>query len=185
MSEDAEAPDGDLAATAAELVPILLDDLRSRARWERRRVGAGETLRTTALVNEAFLRLQRGGSWNDERHFLHAAALAMRQVLVDHARARRRIKRGSGAGSVELADWHASVPAPAVDVLDLDAALKELEAIDAERARIVELRHFAGLSIEETARALGISDSSVKRGWLAAKTWIRQRLDGGAAGRDA
>jgi RNA polymerase sigma factor (TIGR02999 family) len=106
------------------------------------------------------------------------AARVVRAVLVDHARARRRIKRGAGAVGVELSDVHASVQAPSKDLLDLDTALKELEAIDAERARIVEMRHFAGLSIEETAEALGISPSTVKRGWLAAKAWIRHRLDG-------
>ena len=176
--------DADALPRLLELVyPELRKIAASRLRGERR----DHTLDPTGLVHEAYMRLahQDGRHWNDRTHFYAVAARVVRAVLVDHARARRRIKRGAGAGSVELADWHASVPAPAVDVLDLDAALKELEAIDAERARIVELRHFAGLSIEETAAALGISDSTVKRGWLAAKTWIRQRLDGGAAGRDA
>jgi RNA polymerase sigma factor (TIGR02999 family) len=175
----------------SEALPRLLDlvypELRkiaaSRLRGERR----DHTLDPTGLVHEAYLRLahQEGKSWNDRTHFYAVAARVVRAVLVDHARARRRVKRGSGAASIELADWHASVPAPEVDVLDLDAALQALEAIAPERARIVELRHFAGLSIEETAQALGISDSSVKRGWLAAKTWIRHRLDGGPGDRDA
>lgn len=168
----------------AEALPRLLDrvypELRkiaaSRLRGERR----NHTLDPTGLVHEAYLRLahQEGTNWHDRTHFYAVAARVVRAVLVDHARARRRIKRGAGAAAVELAEWHASVPAPPVDLLDLDDALAELETIDAERARIVELRHFAGLSIEETAAALGISDSTVKRGWLAAKTWIRRRLDG-------
>jgi len=102
-------------------------------------------------------------------------------VLVDHARARAAVKRGDGAVGVELEEGHASVAARPVDLLDLDAALVELEAMNAEQSRIVEMRYFAGLSIDETAEALGISPSSVKRGWLAAKTWIRRRLDGDLA----
>ena len=169
----------------ADALPQLLDlvypELRKIAASRLRSERADHTLQPTSLVNEAYMRLahQPGTDWQNRTHFYAVAARVVRAVLVDHARARRRIKRGSGAASVELTEWNASVPAPPVDLLDLDAALKELEAIDAERARIVELRHFAGLSIEETAEALGISASTVKRGWLASKTWIRHRLDGG------
>lgn len=174
----------------AEALPPLLDlvypELRKIAASRLRGERSDHTLQPTSLVHEAYLRLahQPGKDWQDRTHFYAVAARVVRAVLVDHARARRRIKRGSGAASVELTEWNASVPAPQVDLLDLDAALAELEAIDAERARIVELRHFAGLSIEETAAVLGISDSTVKRGWLAAKTWIRRRLDGARPGRD-
>ena len=169
---------------SAEALPRLLDivypELRKIAASRLRSERPDHTLQATSLVHEAYMRLahQPGKDWQNRTHFYAVAARVVRAVLVDHARARRRIKRGSGAASVELTEWNASVPAPPVDLLDLDAALKELEAIDAERARIVELRHFAGLSIEETAEALGISESTVKRGWLAAKTWIRRRLDG-------
>ena len=97
-----------------------------------------------------------------------------------HARARGAAKRGGGAIGVELTDRSVSVPAPPVDMLDLDAALQALEAMDAEHAKIVELRYFAGLSIDETAEVLGISPMTVKRGWLAAKTYIRRHLDGGS-----
>ena len=121
---------------------------------------------------------QPGKQWDNRAHFFAVAARVVRAVLVDHARARDAAKRGDGAVGVELSEEHASVDAPAVDVLDLDAALVELEAMDSEQSRIVELRYFAGLSIEETAEAMGTSPSSVKRGWLAAKTWIRRRLDG-------
>ena len=140
----------------------------------------GHTLQPTALVNEAYLRLaqQSGTPWQDRTHFFAVAAHVVRAVLVDHARARLASKRGSGAVAVELSDVNASVPAPPVDLLDLDAALQALEALDAEQGRIVELRYFAGLSIDETAEALDTSPSTVKRGWLAAKTFIRRRLDG-------
>jgi RNA polymerase sigma factor (TIGR02999 family) len=111
------------------------------------------------------------------------AARVVRAVLIDHARARRAAKRGSGAVSVELAVADASVPAPPVDLLDLDTALRTLEGIDPEQGRIVELRYFAGLSIEETAEALGTSPSTVKRGWVVAKTFIRRHLDAEIAGR--
>ncbi len=174
----------------AEALPPLLDlvypELRKIAASRLRGERSDHTLQPTSLVHEAYLRLahQPGKDWQNRTHFYAVAARVVRAVLVDHARARRRIKRGAGAASVELTEWNASVPAPQVDLLDLDAALAELEAIDAERARIVELRHFAGLSIEETAEVLGISDSTVKRGWLAAKTWIRRRLDGGRPGLD-
>ena len=104
--------------------------------------------------------------------------VVVRAVLVDHARARGAAKRGAGAVGVELTDSSASVPALAVDMLDLDAALVALEAMDAEHAKIVELRYFAGLSIDETAEVLGTSPMTVKRGWLAAKTYIRRHLDG-------
>ena len=177
MSEDAEAPDGDLAATAAELVPILLDDLRSRARWERRRVGAGATLRTTALVNEAVLRLQRGGSWNDERHFLHAAALAMRQVLVDHARRRLAAKRGGGR--VDSLDDHPGIEPFWVDderLVQLDEAMQRLAALNPRLTQVVECRFFGGYSEQDAARILGVSDRTVRRDWIKARAWLYQAL---------
>jgi RNA polymerase sigma factor (TIGR02999 family) len=144
----------------------------------------GHTLQPTALVNEAYVRLaqqQPGKHWQDRTHFFAVAARVVRAVLVDHARARQAVKRGSGAESVELTLINASVAQTPVDVLDLDAALQALEAMDPEQVRIVELRYFAGLSIDETAEAIGASPSSVKRGWLAAKTYIRRHLDGDIA----
>ena len=169
------------------LLEIVYPELRRIAASRLRSERSDHTLQPTGLVHEAYMRLahQPGKEWQNRTHFYAVAARVVRGVLVDHARARRRVKRGSGAIAVELSDANASVPAPMVDLLDLDAALVELESIDAERARIVELRHFAGLSIDETADALGISPSTVKRGWLAAKTWIRHRLDGERPGHDA
>lgn len=162
------------------LLEIVYPELRKIAASRLRTERPDHTLQPTGLVHEAYMRLAHrpDRQWQNRTHFYAVAARVVRAVLVDHARARRRVKRGAGALNVELSDVHAQMPAPAVDLLDLDAALQELEAIDATRARIVELRHFAGLSIEETAEALGISDSTVKRGWLAAKTWVRRRMEG-------
>lgn len=172
-----------------EALPKLLErvypELRKIAASRLRGERPDHTLQATSVVHEVYLRLHGAEpEWQNRTHFYAVAARVVRAVLVDHARARRRIKRGSGAVGVELTESAASVAAPSVDLLDLDRALKELEAIDAERARIVEMRHFAGLSIEETAEALGISPSTVKRGWLAAKTWIRHRLDGAPPDHD-
>lgn len=166
------------------LMELVYPELHRIAARHLSRERAGHTLQPTALVSEAYMRLaqqQPGKQWNDRTHFFAVAARVVRAVLVDHARARGAVKRGDGAVGVELDELHGSVPAPPVDLLDLDAALVELEAMNAEQSRIVELRYFAGLSIDETAEALAISPSSVKRGWLAAKTWIRRRLDGDLA----
>ena len=172
------------ATALSHLVEIVYPELRRIAAGHLRHERPGHTLQPTALVNEAYMRLaqqQPGKQWQDRTHFFAVAAHVVRAVLVDHARARRAVKRGSGAVSIELtaANVSGAVPPP-VDVLDLDAALRALEALDPEQGRIVEMRYFAGLSIEETAEALGTSASSVKRGWLAAKTYIRRHLDGGA-----
>jgi RNA polymerase sigma-70 factor (ECF subfamily) len=169
----------------ATALPLLAEavypELRRIAARQFRSERPGHTLQPTALVNEAYVRLaqqQPGKHWQDRTHFFAVAARVVRAVLVDHARARRAAKRGSGAVNVELTLVNASVAETPVDVLDLDAALRALEAMDVEQVRIVELRYFAGLSIDETAEALGTSASTVKRGWLAAKTYIRRHLDG-------
>lgn len=166
------------------LMEIVYPELHRIAARHMSRERPGHTLQPTALVSEAFLRLaqgQPGRAWNDRTHFFAVAARVVRAVLVDHARARGAAKRGDGAIGIELAEVHLSVGARPVGLLDLDRALVELEAMDAEQSRIVEMRYFAGLSIEETAEALGVSPSTVKRGWLAAKTWIRRRLEGDLA----
>ncbi len=166
------------------LMELVYPEIHRIAARHLSRERASHTLQPTALVSEAYMRLaqqQPGKQWNDRTHFFAVAARVVRAVLVDHARARGAVKRGDGAVGVELAEAHASIAARPVDLLDLDAALVELEAMNTEQSRIVELRYFAGLSIDETAEALAISPSSVKRGWLAAKTWIRRRLDGDLA----
>lgn len=169
------------AAALPRLIEIVYPELHKIAARVLSRERPGHTLQPTALVNEAYLRFsqrQPGKQWNDRTHFFAVAARVVRAVLVDHARARDAVKRGDGHRRTGLAaalDLAADAP---VDMLDLDAALAELEALNAEHCRIVELRYFAGLSIEETAEALGVSISTVKRGWLAAKTFVRRHLEG-------
>lgn len=163
------------------LVEMVYPELRQIAARHLRRERPGHTLQPTALVNEAYVRLaqqQPGKQWQDRTHFFAVAAHVVRAVLVDHARARQAVKRGSGVAAVELTLVNAAVAETPVDILDLDAALHALEAMAADQVRIVELRYFAGLSIDETAATLGTSPSTVKRGWLAAKTFIRRHLDG-------
>jgi len=172
------------AAALSRLVELVYPELHRIAARVLSRERPGHTLQPTALVNEAYLRFSQrspGKQWNDRTHFFAVAARVVRAVLVDHARARDAVKRGDGHRRTSLAaalDLAADAP---VDMLDLDAALAELEALNAEHCRIVELRYFGGLSIEETAEALGVSVSTVKRGWLAAKTFVRRRLDGDPA----
>ncbi len=178
MPQVSDTPDAALAATAQALAPMLLDDLRQRARRERRRVGAGETMRTTALVHEAFLRLHRSGQWADELHFLRSAALAMRQALVDHARRRLSEKRGSGR--VESLEDHPGVEPFLVSdeqLVEVDEALRELAALNPRLAQVVECRFFGGFSEPETARILGITDRTVRRDWVKARAWLFTRLD--------
>ena len=172
------------ATALARLVEIVYPELRSIAARRLRGERDGHTLQPTALVHEAYVRLaqqQPGKHWQDRAHFFAVAAHVVRAVLVDHARARLAIKRGAGEGPISLTVTGEAAGATPVDLLDLDAALQSLEALDKQQGRIVELRYFAGLSIDETARALGTSESTVKRGWLAAKTFIRRHLDGGVA----
>lgn len=172
------------ATALSRLVEIVYPELRRIAARRLRSERDGHTLQPTALVHEAYMRLaqqQPGKQWQDRTHFFAVAAHVVRAVLVDHARARRAIKRGAGEVAIDLAIASETLSATPVDLLDLDAALQSLEALDKEQGRIVELRYFAGLSIDETAEALGTSASTVKRGWLAAKTYIRRHLDGGIA----
>jgi RNA polymerase sigma factor (TIGR02999 family) len=142
------------------------------------REGPGHTLQCTALLHEAYLRLVQSPEkdWNDRAHFFGFAARLMRSILVDHARARQTQKRGAGQVNLTLVDTDAAALPPEVDILDLNTALDELKAIDPFQSRVVELRYFGGLSIEETAEVESVSASTVKREWIMAKTWIRRRL---------
>jgi RNA polymerase sigma factor (TIGR02999 family) len=156
--------------------------LRRQARRALRREGEGHTLQATALVHEAWLRLdgQHDARWESRTQFLAVAAQMMRRVLVDHARTRRALKRGGGvAGTqVTLGDAIQAVAATdPVDVLALDEALERLAIMDARKARLVELRYFAGLSIPEAAAALGISEATVGREWAVARMWLRRELE--------
>lgn len=161
---------------AKELAPILLDELRGRARYERRRVRAGHTLQTTALVHEAYLRLDRQPAWQDETHFMRAAAMAMRQILVDHARYKIAAKRGGGA--VQSLEDLPFEPFWQEDqqLVALDEALTRLSALNPRLTHIIECRFFAGYSDEETARILGISGRTVRRDWVKAKAWLYREL---------
>ncbi len=139
----------------------------------------GHTLQPTALVNEVYLRLvdQRRAAWENRAQFFGVAAQVMRRVLVDHARARTSEKRGGGQRPVTLDDVHdAPADSAAIDVIELHEALEKLEALDPDQARVVELRYFTGLNIEETAEALGVSAATVKREWAVARAWLHREL---------
>jgi RNA polymerase sigma-70 factor, ECF subfamily len=168
---------GDRAAWD-ELLPLVYDRLRAIARRQLRGERAGHTLATTDLVHEAYLTLVRteGGRWADRAHFLGVAGRAMRRVLIDHARARATQKRGGRPDRAAL-DLDA-LPAyiPDEQILALDEALRRLEERNERYGRIVECRFFAGMSIEETATALNISPSTVKRDWLVARAWLHREL---------
>ena len=159
------------------LVPIVYEELRRLAHHHMRGEREGHTLQTTALVNEVYLRL--GGidalRGPDRAHFFALAATLMRRVLVDYARQRAREKRGAGVSVIPL-DENAVAPGPAVDVVALDGALERLAAVDPQQSRVVELRFFAGLSVQETADALGVSPATVKRDWATAKLWLYNEL---------
>jgi RNA polymerase sigma factor (TIGR02999 family) len=165
------------AAARDELVPIVYDELRRLAHHYMRAERAGHTLQTTALVNEAYLRLAGIDAlrWRDRAHFFAMAATLMRRVLVDYARQRGREKRGGGLAVTSL-DEHAVAAQPAVDIVALDQALERLAGFDPQQSRVVELRFFAGLSVEETAEALGISPATVKRDWATARLWLYNEL---------
>ncbi len=165
----------------AELMPLVYDELRRLAAGYLRRERPGQTLQPTALVNEAFVRLsqERGKPFQNRTHFLAIAALSMRQILVQRARARHAEKRGGGAQRITLDESIARAPQPSdagVDVLALDEALTRLAALDPQQAKIVELRYFGGLTIEEAAEALEISPATVKRQWTIARAWLRREL---------
>ena len=175
------------ASALDDLLPRVYDELRALADAYMRRERAGHTLQPTALVHEAFLRLLRlpPGSVQNRVHFFALAAQAMRRILADHARRHRAAKRGGSAVRVPLELVEGGAPAtPAGDDVaadDLDAALEDLAKLDERQARVVELRFFGGLSIEETAEVLAVSPATVKRDWLVARAWLHRELRGGTA----
>lgn len=173
--------EGDQEALRA-LIPLIYEELRRAARQQLRRAPSPHTLQTTALVHEAYLRLhqQFRGKFQNKSHFIAVCALLMRQILVGYEREKRAGKRGGGMNKCTLEDVHAVMKGKPVDLLDLDRALNELSKLDLQQGRIVELRFFGGLSIEETGEALGISPATVKRRWSTARIWLYQQLRGEA-----
>lgn len=168
---------GDKAALD-KLVPVVYQELRRLASYYMRRERPGHTLQTSALVNEAYMRLidYKRMHWQSRAHFFAVAAQAMRRILVEHARKRHFAKRGGGAVQVSLDEAATVSQKQAADLIALDDALTSLEAIDPRKGRIVELRYIGGLNIEETAEVLGISPATVQREWRAAKAWLYREI---------
>ncbi len=190
----AAAARGEPRATE-QLLPLIYEHLRELARAKLSTEPAGITLQATALVHEAYLKLVRGDrTWNDRRHFFAAAALAMRRILVDHARAKRGEKRGGGRRKFSLESWEQPAtwstgsgtgsgepdgkgdPAE-TDWMALEDAMLELESHDPELAEVVHLRYFAGLTLDETALALGKSTRTINRDWMVARAWLVRRIE--------
>lgn len=161
-----------------EVFPLVYAELRRIAAREMRRERPGQTLQTTALVHEAYLRLLKDASLSfaNRAHFLGIAARAMREILIERARARAARKRGGQALRVTFDEQTLRTPPPPVDVLALDEALRRLARLDERHARVVELRYFGGLSVDETAAALGVSLATVKRSWTLARAWLYKEL---------
>ena len=160
-----------------DLLPLVYDELRRLAKSYLHRERPGHTLQSTALVHEAYMRLvDQNVSWQSRAHFFGIAAQMMRRILVDHARGKNAAKRGDGAVQVTLDEGLVAANERDVNVLALDASLIKLAALDAQQSQIVELRFFAGLSIEETAEILKISPATVKRDWAMAKAWLYREM---------
>lgn len=164
---------------AAELLPLLYDDVRLLARRERRRVSAGFTMQTTALVHEAYLKLLSAARYNDREHFLRAAALAMRHILINHARARVADKRGGGAHHLDIDDAPEIGISEANALVEINEALSQLATMSPRLAHIVECRFFAGYTDAQTAHALGLTERTVRRDWVKARAWLRRELSVG------
>jgi len=156
------------------LMPLVYAELKRLAGSYLRRERPDHTLQSAALVNEAYLRLvdQTQTQWQNKAHFFGIAAQMMRRILADHARGHNAAKRGAGMPELELNEAVAQAQTKSVDLLDLEEALQKLEKLDAQQGKIVELRFFGGLSIEDTANVLGISPATVKRDWAAARAWL-------------
>jgi RNA polymerase sigma-70 factor, ECF subfamily len=168
---------GDSAAES-KLIPIIYNELRRLAAHYMRQERPDHTLQATALVHEAFLRLtrQKDVNWQGKAHFFGVAAKLMRQILIDHARGRLREKRGSGGQKLALDEGLLLTEARSAELVAVDAALDRLTKLDPRQARIVELRFFGGLSVEETAKIIGVSPKTVKRDWSVARAWLYEDL---------
>ncbi|EAQ78079.1 ECF-type sigma factor [Blastopirellula marina] len=168
------------AAAASELLPLVYAELRRLAGHKMQHEIAGHTLQPTALVHEAFLRLVGGNGadkWDNRGHFFSAAAESMRRILIENARRRKSLKRGGDRDRYEILDDDAVIDSQNVDeLLDLDAALSKLANEEPELAKLVELRYFAGLSVDQSAQVLGVSPRTVKRNWAFARAWLGREL---------
>jgi RNA polymerase sigma factor (TIGR02999 family) len=162
------------------LTPLVYEELRQLATRYMRRERPGHTLQTTALIHEAYLRLIDANdvNWQSRAHFFAIAAKLMRRILVEHARRRDAHKRGGSVIRLPLDETLAVADETDVDLLAIDEALNRLAAVDPQQARVVELRFFSGLSVEETAAALGVSPKTVKRDWSVARAWLRREIGG-------
>ena len=168
---DADAPD--------ELMQSLYKELHRLAEALMRRERPGHTLQPTALVSEAYLRLfDRLSQWENRAHFFGAAARAMRRVLIEHGRKRASLKRGGEIARVTFDDLHVAAEDPDLDLLALDEALNDLNDVDSRLVQVVELRYFAGCSVEQAAELLGVSPATVKRDWTFARAWLYDRMQG-------
>jgi len=178
----AEWSDGNQSALD-ELYPLVYNELHRLARRYMSRERKGHTLQTTALINEAYVRLvdQRNVHWANRSHFFAISAQIMRRILIDHARRQAYAKRGGGAQQVSLEEVAAITPDQSVELVRLDEALKSLEEMDPRRSQVVELRYFGGLSNEEIAGVLKVSENTVTRDWNMARAWLYQQLTGSTA----
>jgi RNA polymerase sigma-70 factor, ECF subfamily len=172
------------AEAREKLIPLIYEDLRQRARRQMGRERRGHTLQTTALIHEAYMRLVGAApvAWEGRNHFFAIAARMMRRILVDHARSKRSLKRGGAGRPVSLDEELLVSPPRRLDLVSLDEALQALTALDQRKGRVVELRYFGGLSVEETAEVLKVSPRTVKGDWQFAKVWLLREM--GGEGRD-
>jgi RNA polymerase sigma factor (TIGR02999 family) len=168
---------GGSRAAADELMPLVYQELKRIAGGQLRAERPGHTLQATALVHEAWLKLaDQNSSWQNRAHFLGIAAQVMRRILLDYAKSRQRVKRGGGIHKTSLDEALVVAEDRASDLVQIDEALTRLEQLDARQARVVEMRFFGGLSVEETAAAMGISAPTVKREWAMARAWLYREL---------
>jgi RNA polymerase sigma factor (TIGR02999 family) len=164
-----------------KLVPVVYEELRRQAARYLKRERPGHTLQTTALIHEAYIRLidQKNVHWQNRAHFYAISAKLMRRILVDHARSRQAAKRGGSDIKLPLEEAMITPEGREVDIVALDEALERLAAIDPQQSRVVELKFFSGMSVEETAEVLGVSTRTVKRDWNVAKAWLRREISEG------
>lgn len=172
-----EWSNGDTSALA-ELMPLVESELRRLARCHVRRMQPGGTMQTTAVINEAYIRLvdQNRVRWQNRAHFYGIAAKTIRRVLLNHIRDKKRQKRGGGAYPVSLSQALGVTDERSAELLALDDALNKLAVVDERKARVVEMRYFGGLSVDETAEVLGVSGVTVKRDWMTAKAWLLREM---------